>query len=128
MTTESQNIEFKESWRDEYLKWICGFANAQGGSLYIGIKDNGEVCGGQDAKKLMEDIPNKVRDMLGILVDVNQKKEDEKKYLEIVIEAYPYPISFRGKYYQRSGARTRPFYASQARKDMGWCTCSLFKG
>lgn len=104
MTTESQNIEFKESWRDEYLKWICGFANAQGGSLYIGIKDNGEVCGVQDAKKLMEDIPNKVRDMLGILVDVNQKKEDEKKYLEIVIEAYPYSISFRGKYYQRSGA------------------------
>lgn len=102
MTTESQNIEFKESWRDEYLKWICGFANAQGGSLYIGIKDNGEVCGVQDAKKLMEDIPNKVRDMLGILVDVNQKKEDEKKYLEIVIEAYPYPISFRGKYYQRA--------------------------
>ncbi len=23
---ESQNIEWKESWRDEYLKWICGFA------------------------------------------------------------------------------------------------------
>jgi len=28
--SEDQNIEFKESWRDEYLKWICGFANAQG--------------------------------------------------------------------------------------------------
>ena len=27
---EQQNIEWKESWRDEYLKWICGFANAQG--------------------------------------------------------------------------------------------------
>ncbi len=22
---ESQLIEYKESWRDEYLKWICGF-------------------------------------------------------------------------------------------------------
>lgn len=22
---ESQNIEWKESWRDEYLKWICGY-------------------------------------------------------------------------------------------------------
>lgn len=43
--TESQNIEFKESWRDEYQKWICGFANAQGGMLYIGLRDNGEVCG-----------------------------------------------------------------------------------
>lgn len=25
---ENQNIEWKESWRDEYIKWICGFANA----------------------------------------------------------------------------------------------------
>ena len=61
MTTESQNIEFKESWRDEYQKWICGFANAQGGVLYVGVKDNGEVCGVQDAKKLMEDIPKGAR-------------------------------------------------------------------
>ena len=26
---EHQNIEWKESWDDEYLKWICGYANAQ---------------------------------------------------------------------------------------------------
>lgn len=30
---ESQNIEWKESWWDEYLKWICRFANAQGGKF-----------------------------------------------------------------------------------------------
>ncbi|WP_407058550.1 helix-turn-helix domain-containing protein [Syntrophotalea acetylenica] len=29
MTKESQNIEWKQSWHDDYLKWICGFANAQ---------------------------------------------------------------------------------------------------
>ena len=104
MITESQNIEFKESWRDEYQKWICGFANAQGGTLCIGLRDNGEICGVHDARKLMEDIPNKVRDMLGILVEVNLKEKDGKQYLEIVTEGYPYPISFRGKYYQRSGA------------------------
>lgn len=104
MNTESQNIEFKECWRDDYLKWICGFANAEGGILFIGIKDNGEVCGVRDAKKLMEDVPNKVRDMLGILVGVNLKEKNERLYLEIETEAYPYPISFRGKYYQRSGA------------------------
>lgn len=63
-----------------------------------------EVCGVHDAKKLMEDIPNKVRDMLGILVDVNLKEKDDKQYIEIITEAYPYPISFRGNYYQRSGA------------------------
>ena len=33
MPTESPDIEFKESWLDEYLKWICSFANVQGGVL-----------------------------------------------------------------------------------------------
>ncbi|MBQ4307777.1 MAG: putative DNA binding domain-containing protein, partial [Lachnospiraceae bacterium] len=42
---ESHNIEYKESWRDEYLKWVCGFANAQGGTIYIGIDDAGNVVG-----------------------------------------------------------------------------------
>ena len=35
---EQQNIEYKSSWHDDYLKWICGFANAQGGRIYIFIK------------------------------------------------------------------------------------------
>ena len=30
---EDQNLEWKSAWRDEYLKWICGFANAQGGLI-----------------------------------------------------------------------------------------------
>ena len=35
MNAENQNIEYKETWRDEYLKWICGFANAQGGKTKL---------------------------------------------------------------------------------------------
>ena len=42
---ENQNIEWKSSWRDEYLKWICGFANAKGGRIYIGKNDSGNVVG-----------------------------------------------------------------------------------
>lgn len=36
---ESQSIEYKKTWRDEYLKWICAFANTEGGKLYIGLDD-----------------------------------------------------------------------------------------
>ena len=49
MLSESQNIEYKESWRDEYLKWICGFANAQGGRIYIIVNDEKQVIGLPDA-------------------------------------------------------------------------------
>ena len=38
---ESQTVEFKESWRDEFLKTVCAFANTDGGTLYIGINDQG---------------------------------------------------------------------------------------
>ncbi|MCF8214558.1 MAG: ATP-binding protein, partial [Chitinophagaceae bacterium] len=33
--SEQQNIEYKQSWRDEYMKTIVAFANSQGGSIYI---------------------------------------------------------------------------------------------
>lgn len=40
---ETQNIEYKSVWKVEYLKWICGFTNVQGGTIFIGKDDNGEV-------------------------------------------------------------------------------------
>lgn len=101
---ESQNIEYKESWRDEYLKWICGFANAQGGKIYIGIADNHEVVGVADAKRLMDDIPNKIVNMLGIVADVNLLEKEDKQYIEISVEPSAIPISLKGVYHYRSGS------------------------
>lgn len=63
MTKEKQNIERKESWHTDYFKWICGFANAQGGTLYMGKDDNGVVKHLENARRLMEDIPNQARDL-----------------------------------------------------------------
>ena len=101
---EQQNVEWKESWRDEYLKWICGFANAQGGKLYIGCNDDGKVVGVANTKKLLEDIPNKIRDSMGIVVDVNRLTEGDKEYLEINVPPYPIGISCKGVYHYRSGS------------------------
>lgn len=55
---EKQNVEWKSKWKDEYLEWICGFANAQGGKIYIGCDDNGNVTGLKNTHKLLEDIIN----------------------------------------------------------------------
>lgn len=94
--SESQLIEYKESWRDEYLKWICGFANAHGGTLYIGKRDDGSMCGVVDSKKLMEDIPNKVRDALGLIVDVDLLNENGLDVIKITVEENPYPVNYKG--------------------------------
>ena len=98
---ESQLIEYKQSWRDEYLKWICAFANTDGGKLYIGIKDNGEICGVDDAHKLSEDIPNKILNTMGLICPVNLLSDGDKKYFEIIVEKYPFPVSYHGKYYKK---------------------------
>ena len=45
---ENQNIEYKQSWRDEYIKWICGFANTNGGKLVIGVGNDGRIKGLSD--------------------------------------------------------------------------------
>jgi ATP-dependent DNA helicase RecG len=103
-TKEHQNIEWKESWHNDYFKWTCGFANAQGGTLFIGIDDKGNTKHLDNAKKLLEDLPNQVRDLLGLMVDVNLHTQNGADYLEIVVEPYPFPISLRGKYYYRSGS------------------------
>lgn len=101
---EQQNIEWKETWKDEYLKWICGFANAQGGVMYIGKNDNGEVVGIDNAKRLMDDLPNKIVTNLGIICDINLLYEGQKQFIEILTEAYPNPVSYKGIYHYRSGS------------------------
>lgn len=102
--SETQNIEYKSTWRDEYLKWICGFANAIGGTIFIGKDDNGNVVGVEDAKRLLEEIPNKVRDILGIMVDVNLYTENKKQFIEIITAPYPNGVSYKGQYHYRSGS------------------------
>ena len=104
MNAENQNIEFKESWRDEYLKCICGFANAQGGNLYVGIDDHGTICGVDNTHKLSEDIPNKIVSLLGIVAEVNILQKNNVEYIEIKVSPSNIPISFKGKYYVRSGS------------------------
>ena len=78
---EKHIIEYKRLWKDEWLEWICGMANADGGVIFIGIKDDGEVLGVSNAKKLMEDIPNKIISKMSIYPDVRQIEKDGKGLL-----------------------------------------------
>ena len=57
-----------------------------------------------NAHKLLEDIPNKVRDAMGIIVGVNLLTESGKDYIEIDVPTYPIGISCKGVYYYRSGS------------------------
>ena len=94
MNAEHQQLEWKESWRDEHLKWVCAFANSEGGTLVIGRNDEGHAVGLPQARKLLIELPNKVRDLLGVVVQANLRTEGGHAVLELVTTAYPTPISY----------------------------------
>lgn len=101
---ESQHMEFKRQWKDDLLKCISAFANAEDGAVLVGYDDQGQAVGIQRAQKLLEDISNKVRDVLGIVTDVNLQLHGALETLHIQVPAYPYPVSYKGEHHYRSGS------------------------
>lgn len=55
MLIESNKVELKSKYTDQIVKEIVSFLNADGGKIYIGINDDGSVCG---AKKIDETLRN----------------------------------------------------------------------
>ena len=90
---EKQNTEWKESWQNEHIACICGFANAQGGVLEIGRNDQGLVVGLPNIKQLLEDLPNKIRSSTGVLADIDLQTENNQHFLRITVQPYPSPLS-----------------------------------
>jgi ATP-dependent DNA helicase RecG len=98
---ESQTVEYKQTWRNDCLKAVSAFANSDGGMLIIGLDDRGKPSGLKNAKKLLEDIPNTIRNKLGIIPSVELDKKD---IIKVTVAPSSVPISYNGKYYLRSGS------------------------
>ena len=104
---ENETLEFKNIWKDEYLKTLCAFANTSGGDMLIGVDDYKNIIGIAESNKLLELLPNKIADNLGITPGVNTIKINDKKIIKIEITKSYAPISYHGKFYIRSGSVTR---------------------
>jgi len=104
---ETQNIEYKESFGDSVLKAICGMANSNGGTIFVGVSDDGSVKGIKITNKDLEKITEKIVNKLGIHPEIELKKENEKNFLMIKVTKSNVPISFNGRYYERVGNTTR---------------------
>lgn len=103
---ESEIVEFKESFGDETLETIGAFSNTRGGTLLIGVKDSGEVCGLQIGKKTIEDMANRIHEATDPRLHPSLSViQHEKKNLIVVLVAAGTnaPVSIRGRYFRRSG-------------------------
>ena len=104
---ESQDIEFKEKWKDEYLKTLCAFANGNGGVLFLGIRNDGTPVGVENPEDLLETLPNKIRNNLRVVPDIKLETLEGKKVIKIEIKSYEMPVFYRERFYVRSGSTTQ---------------------
>ena len=103
---EDQTEGWKESWKDDNLKTICGFANTDGGVMKIGIRDDGTVMSVKDPERLLNEIPNTIYNKLSIIPNVTLETKMDGIIVVIGIERLSHPVSYNGRYYKRSGSST----------------------
>lgn len=64
MNYETENIEFKSQFTPEIYKEVIAFANTDGGIIYVGIDDNGQVIGLENVDEEYTKITNGIRDAI----------------------------------------------------------------
>lgn len=107
MPMENQSTEWKESWKDEYLKTLCAFANTEGGTLTVGIDDNGVAIGVRNPERLLKVLPDTIHNKLGIVPFVTLDDVNGKDVVSIRVEKSPATVTLDGKFYMRSGSTTQ---------------------
>lgn len=103
---ESETIEFKETLNNEAIETIGAFANARGGIILIGVRDNGTICGFQTGRKSLEDIAHRVQEVTDprLQPSLTIVSLEGQNILVIQVEkSSGVPISVRGRFFKRSG-------------------------
>lgn len=98
---EKQTVEWKREWKDEFLKEIAGFANADGGIILIGVDDNGKPIGVNDPKSTMKKISDTVANKLALYPSI--QIDEENNVISITVGKSEIPVDLNGRFYIRSG-------------------------
>ncbi len=124
---ESETTELKKIVVEDIKKEIIAFANCDGGKLYVGVNDHGEIVGVDDADQVMLQIANMVRDAikpdLTMFLHYQTIIESDKKIVEVIIQRgteRPYYIAKKGirpeGVYVRQGVSTAPASVTMIRE------------
>ena len=112
---EDLRTEFKESWSKDVLRNVAGLANAEGGTIYVGKNDKGEVSGLIDIKTLLKLIPDQIHNKFGIVPIVDSHSEDGKEYISIKVAKYDDVLFLDGRVHVKSGSTTRELRGRELR-------------
>lgn len=116
---EGKNIEFKRQYTDDIKYAVLAFANTEGGTLYIGVNDDGSVEGVENPDAVMLQVMNMIRDTIRpditVAVDCSTELMENKHVVVLTIQrgvARPYYLANKGirpaGVYVRQGASSVP--------------------
>ncbi|MDR0830193.1 MAG: putative DNA binding domain-containing protein [Prevotellaceae bacterium] len=103
---ESLTIELKSSFNAECIETLVAFVNAKGGSLYVGVNDDGNVVGVNIGKETIVQWINEIKGKTepSIVPDVEVQTIDNKQVVVLFVKEFPIkPVSVKGKYFKRVG-------------------------
>lgn len=104
---ESETCEWKEQWTDEALKDLAAFANHRGGTLYIGIRDDGSVAGASVQDKVIQQLANTITARLGINPSIEIQTYEGKPVIAIRVAPVRGVVVYNGRYLRRVGSTNR---------------------
>ncbi len=113
---EDLRTEFKREWNREYLRNIAAFANTDGGTLYIGLADDGTPIGVKDIEKGLKRIPDEIQNALGIVPTVDRCSVDGKECISIAVEKSAETVFLSGRVWVKSGSTTRSLSGAELRE------------
>ena len=109
MNFETENIEFKSQFTEDIYREVIAFANTDGGIIYVGIDDDGNVIGLKDVDDEYARITNGIRDaiMPDVTMFVRYTIQDNKVVRITVSEGTNKPYYLKGKGLKPSGVYVR---------------------
>jgi predicted HTH transcriptional regulator len=105
---ESDKVEFKSTFNMDCIETLVAFANHKGGSVYVGISDEGKITGVSTGKETLRQWINEIKGKTepAIVPEINTiRLETDKSVIVLSVEEFPIkPVSVKGKYYKRVDA------------------------
>ena len=101
---ETETVEFKTNFNDEVIVSLNAFANSKGGSVYIGVSDNGKIVGvdlhAESVVNWINEVKHKTEP--SIIPDAEEFLLDGKTVIVLSVKEFPVkPVSAQGRYYKR---------------------------
>ena len=113
---ESQTLEFKTSFDKATVETLVAFANAQGGTVLIGVTDSGNVQGITLGKESLNEwlVHIKAATSPSIIPDLQAHQIGGKTVVAVDVAEFPVkPVSTKGRYYKRVANTNQALNASQ---------------